>query len=126
MVADELDGHPGESEPESAPAVPIRSAGAGHVDHRGFAVLDTGRIVADSDLAVNTAESLLYIARIADAVGYQLGAGGLDAVEVFGRASAYAAIDTQADGSLTLRGGVAPSRSSPEELRVWLESRFPQ
>jgi hypothetical protein len=74
---------------------------------------------------VNTAESLLYIARIADAVGYRLGAGNLDAVEVFGRASAYAAIDTERDGSLILNGGVAPSGSSPDELKAWLESRSP-
>ncbi len=92
------------------------------VDRFAFAVLDTGRIVADGETATNTAESMLYIARIADAIGYRLGAGTLEAIEVFGRASAYAALDTAANGALTLRGRVAPSGSSPEELKASVQT----
>jgi hypothetical protein len=98
-------------------------AGPSTVDRWGFAVRETGRIVGDCDIAVSVGESMLYIGRVADAIGYQLGAGALETIEVFGRANAYTAVGTDADGSLILRGCVAPSGSSPEELRAWHEAR---
>lgn len=100
-----------------------RLASPSTVDRWGFAVRETGRIVGDCDIAVSVGESMLYIGRVADAIGYQLGAGTLETIEVFGRASAYTAVGTDADGSLILRGCVAPAGSSPEDLRAWHEAR---
>lgn len=104
-------------------AWPEAAAGASEMNPRTFAVLEDGRVVADGELALTTAEAMLYVARVTDAVGYRLGAGTLETVEVFGSSSAYAAVDARADGSLTLKGCVERSGFSPEELRVWLEAR---
>jgi hypothetical protein len=93
------------------------------VDVRGFALLETGGVVGDDGIAVNTGEALLYISRVADAIGYQLGAGPLEEIEVFGRSSAYAAVDFDPDGSVTLSGCVAPSGAPTEDLRAWLQGR---
>ena len=91
--------------------------------YQAFAVMEAGRIVADGELGERVAESLLYIARIADTVGYNLGAGALQSLEVFGRANASATVGSTVDGSLSVRGCVAPSGPLPDEARVWLESR---
>jgi hypothetical protein len=90
------------------------------IDPRAFTVLDTGQVVADGTVAAGTAEALLYVARIADAVGYHLGAGDLERLEVFGRSSAIARVDHAPDGSPTLTGCAAPAGSSSEELEAWL------
>jgi hypothetical protein len=118
---------------EAAVDDPRRDGGhraAGRRDGRGgssgfesFAVLEGGRVVADGELAEVAAEALLYVARIADAIGYQLGSGSLEWLEVFGRSSALATVDAGADGALTVRGCVTDSGSLPEQARVWLESR---
>jgi hypothetical protein len=94
------------------------------VDVRGFEVFASGRASGDSDIAVDTAEMFLYVARVADTVGYKLGAGQLEALEVFGRSSAYAVIDTDAEGALSLVGCVAPAHPSTEELRSWVTARW--
>lgn len=104
-------------------AWPEAVATAPEMNPRTFAVLEDGRVAGDGDLAVNTAEALLYVARVTDAIGYKLGAGRLEAVEVFGAGSAYAAVDARADGSLTLRGCVEKLGFAPEDLRAWLEAR---
>jgi hypothetical protein len=85
--------------------------------------MEAGRVVADGELAEGVAETLLYIARIADTVGYNLGAGALESLEVFGRGNAFATVSSSVDGSLAVRGCVCPSGPLPDEARVWLESR---
>ena len=97
--------------------------GVSEMNPRTFAVLEDGRVVADGELALTTAEALLYVARVTDALGFTLGAGTLEAVEVFGASSAYAAVEARTDGSLTLKGCVERYGFSPEELRAWLDAR---
>lgn len=90
---------------------------------RAFAVLDTGHVVGDDDEAIETAEALLYIARIADTVGYHLGAGPLAEVEMFGGISVHATLDPRPDGSVALEGCIGPSTATAEDLKAWLAAR---
>lgn len=107
---------PVENSWDAPPGVPVG-------DYREFAVLDTGRIVADGPTAVSAAEALLYMCRVAEPIGFHLGSGALEAVEIFGRGAAYATVTTDTAGTLTLNGAVAPTGSSTEDLRAWLEAR---
>ncbi len=83
-----------------------------------FSVSGDARIQADTDNAHEAAESILYIARLAEAVGHGLGAGALTAVEVTGRAAAYAAIETDASGRTTVQGLLDIAGSPTEDLRA--------
>jgi hypothetical protein len=83
----------------------------------------TGGATGDDGIAVNTGEALLYVARVADAIGYNLGSGPLEEIEVFGRSSAYAVVGADSEGSVTLAGGVAPAGAPTEDIRAWLRTR---
>jgi hypothetical protein len=96
---------------------------ASSMGFQSFAVMGTGRASADGELAEGVAEAMIYITRIADTIGYNLGAGTLESVEFFGQGSAHATVTAGMEGQQNLRGIVAESGSLPEEARVWLESR---
>jgi hypothetical protein len=89
---------------------------------RVFAVREAGHVVADSELSSAVGDAVLYAARLADSVGYHLGAGELQAIEIFGRGCAYARVTTPSDGSLQLEGCGVGYGGTTEELRAWLET----
>jgi len=88
---------------------------------RSFIVHPDARILGSTATAVEVAESVLYIAQLADAVGFALGAGRLTAVEVLGPASMYAALTTDSTQRVTVRGLVDPAAGATETLAAALE-----
>jgi hypothetical protein len=118
---DETAVEPAAPPPPSEPAVDHAADHA--VDHKVFDLHETGQIHGDGAKARHTAEAMLYIARVSEAMGLHMGAGTLESIELFGAESAYTVVTTEADGSLSVAGCLSLEGAPPEQLREWHRTR---